>query len=99
MNEPEIRPGQRDRIPQQKPLGAILIVTLLGLAIVLVWFGMFIISAKHYAPSQQGPNPRRTMNLYGSPSDLPGLRSFWRYPYGEWLPLPGDFPLPLMAPQ
>ena len=50
MNEPEIRPGQRDRISQQKPLGAILIVTLLWLAIVLVWFGMFIISAKHYAP-------------------------------------------------
>jgi hypothetical protein len=25
-------------------------VTFLGLAIVLVWFGMFISSAKHYAP-------------------------------------------------
>lgn len=50
MNEPEIRPGQRDRISHQKPLGAILIVTLLGLAIVLVWFGTFIISAKHDAP-------------------------------------------------
>ena len=33
-----------------KPRGAILIATVLGLAIVAVWFGLFMITATRYTP-------------------------------------------------
>lgn len=50
MSESPTPPATEKPTPHAKPLGAILIVTLVGLSTLAVWLGLFAISAWRYTP-------------------------------------------------
>ncbi len=50
MSETSVTPAPEEPAPHVKPRGAILIVTLVGLSTLVVWFGLFVITAWRYTP-------------------------------------------------